>query len=115
VRRSGGWKTHKCATDEDFPFLQKRFFAEYQGWTTVEHVDPNKLLTEMPMLHLVAKSRDIPKRELQPAPVAQKIEIKRVPEKPTPEQMRDRAAVQKQALVDWKSRQQRKSCESAGA
>jgi hypothetical protein len=86
VRRSGGWKTYKCATDEDFPFLQKRFFEEYQAWTAVERVDPSKLLNEMPMLHLVAKSMDIPKSELQPAPMARKIEVKRVPEAPTPEQ-----------------------------
>jgi hypothetical protein len=111
VRRSGGWKTYKCATDEDFPFLQKRFFEEYQAWTATERVDPAKLLTEMPMLHLVAKPMDIPKRELQPAPMAQKIKIKRVPEKPTPEQQRDSAAVQKQALADWESRRQRKRSE----
>ena len=108
MRRSGGWKIYKYATDEDFPFLQKRFFEEYQAWTAVEHVDPGKLLTEMPMLHLVAKSMDIPKSELQPAPMAQELQVKRVPEAATPEQMRDRAAVQKQALVDWQSRQQRK-------
>jgi hypothetical protein len=53
VRRSGGWKTYKCATDEDFPFLQKRFFAEYQAWTAVEHVDQNKLLSGVPLLRLV--------------------------------------------------------------
>jgi len=111
VRRSGGWKTYKCATSEDFPFLQKRFFEEFQAWTAVEHVDSSKLLTEMPMLHLVAKSMDIPKSELQPAPMARKIEVKRVQEAPTPEQMRDRAALQKQALVDWESRRQRKRSE----
>ena len=111
VRRSGGWKTYKCATDEDFPFLQKRFFEEYQAWTAVEHVDPSKLLSEMAMLQLVAKSMDIPKSEPQPAPMARKIEVKRVPETPTPEQMRDQAAVQKQALVDWESRRQRKRSE----
>lgn len=104
VRRSGGWKIYKCATGEDFPFLQKRFFEEYRAWTAVAHVDPGKLLTEMPRLHLVAKSMDIPKHALRAAPVAREIQVKRVPEVFTPEQMRDRAAVQKQALVDWESR-----------
>jgi hypothetical protein len=111
VRRSGGWKTYKCATDEDFPFLQKRFFEEYQDWTAVEHVDSSKLLTEMPMLHLVAKSMGLPKRELRPPPRARKIEIKRLSQEPTPEQKRDLAAVQKQALADWQSRRQRKRSE----
>jgi hypothetical protein len=27
VRRTGGWKVYKCMTDEDFPFVQKRFFG----------------------------------------------------------------------------------------
>jgi hypothetical protein len=115
VRRSGGWRTYKCATDEDFPFLQKRFFEEYRAWTAVERVDTNKMLTEMPMLQLVTKSMDLPKPVLQAAPMARKIEVKRVTNAPSPEQMRDRAAVQKQALVNWKSRQQRKNCETAGA
>jgi hypothetical protein len=115
VRRSGGWKTYKCAADKDFPFLQKRFFEEYGAWTAVGHVDPSTLLTEMPMLQLVTKSMDIPKPKLQAAPVARKIELKRVTEAPSPEQMRDLAAVQKQALVDWQTRQQRKSCEKARA
>jgi hypothetical protein len=111
VRRSGGWRIYACMTDEDFPFVQKRFFEEYQAWAAVEHVDPSKLLTERPLLHLVAKSMDIPKSEPDPAPMARKIEVKRVPELPTPEQMRDQAAVQKQALVDWESRRQRKRSE----
>jgi len=63
----------------------------------------------MPVLQLMAKSMGIPKHVPRLAPIAQKIDVERAPEVPTPEQMRDRAAVQKQALVDWQSRQQRKS------
>jgi hypothetical protein len=45
VRRSGGWKTYKCMTDEDFPFVQKRFFDEYNAWTAIERVDAGHMLT----------------------------------------------------------------------
>jgi hypothetical protein len=33
VRRTGGWKSYRCMTDGDFPFVQKRFFEEYRAWT----------------------------------------------------------------------------------
>ena len=69
----------------------------------------------MPVLQLTAKSKGIPNNVPRLAPMAQRVEVKRVPEAPTPEQMRDRAAVQKQALVDWQTRQQRKSCEKTRA
>jgi hypothetical protein len=107
VRRSGGWKVYACMTDEDFPFVQKRFFEEYQAWTAIERINPSKLLTEMPRLQLVAKPMDIRERESRPTPRAQKVEIKRVQEAPTAEQMRDRAAVQKQGLEEWTGRRQR--------
>ncbi len=38
VRRSGGWSAFVRMTDEDFPFLQKRFFEEYEAWTAVEYL-----------------------------------------------------------------------------
>ena len=46
VRRTGGWKMYKCMTDDDFPFVQKRFFEEYAAWVAVEQVAPNRLLTD---------------------------------------------------------------------
>ena len=102
VRRTGGWRTYKCMTDEDFPFLQKRFFEEYEAWSAVERVDPSKLLTETPILRLVAKPMDALNSEPRPVPITQQVTLKRVPVRPTPEQMHDRAAVQKQALEDWR-------------
>ena len=104
VRRSGGWKTYKCATDEDFPFLQKRFFEEYQAWTAVEHVDPSKLLTEMPALHLVAKPMDTPKSEPHPAPITQQATLEKVSESPTDAQIRDRREMLRQQRNKLQSR-----------
>ena len=102
VRRTGGWRTYKCMTDQDYPHQQKRFFEEYAAWTAVEHTAPAKLLTAMPAFQLMAKPMDIPKSEPRPVPITQQVTLKKVPVRPTPEQMHDRAAVQKQALEDWR-------------
>jgi hypothetical protein len=61
VRRTGGWKVYMRMTQEDFPFVQKRFFEEYKAWTAVERIATEKLLTETPRLQLVAKSMDAPR------------------------------------------------------
>jgi len=45
VRRTGGWRTYKLMTEEDFPYMQKRFFEEYQAWTAVELIESDRLLT----------------------------------------------------------------------
>ena len=60
VRRIGGWKVLACITNENFPFVQKRFFDEYKAWTAVEKVDLNELIQEMPRLHLAAETMDSP-------------------------------------------------------
>lgn len=61
VRRTGGWKIYARMTDEDFPFVQKRFFEEYAAWTSIEGVELPKLIREMPLLQLVAKLMDPPR------------------------------------------------------
>lgn len=66
VRRTGGWEQHKLMTIDDQPFLQKRFFEEYQAWTAVENVldydaDFKKLAVHMPALRFAAKPMDAPK------------------------------------------------------
>jgi hypothetical protein len=58
VRRTGGWPTYKCMTNDDYPFVQKRFFEEYAAWVAVEQIVLGKLLTEMPQLQLAAKPMD---------------------------------------------------------
>ena len=108
VRRTGGWRQYKYMTDQDYPHQQNRFFKEYGAWTAVEQTAPAKLLTEMPTVRLMARPMDILKSEPRPVPMAQRVEVKRVPELLTPEQMHDRAAVQKQALEDWRVR--RREC-----
>jgi hypothetical protein len=49
VRRTGGWTVYLRMTDDDFPYVQKRFFEEYEAWAEIQHVaaDPSKML-EMP-------------------------------------------------------------------
>jgi hypothetical protein len=61
VRRTGGWRAYKCMTDDDFPFQQKRFLAEYEAWVAVEQISPSKLLTQLPRLQLMAKPMDPPR------------------------------------------------------
>jgi hypothetical protein len=73
VRRTGGWKTYRCMTEEDFPFVQKRLFEEYQAWTAVEHIDSSKLLTQIPAFQLIGNAKAMnaaPRVEtLPPGPV----------------------------------------------
>ena len=45
VRRTGGWSVYACVTDEDFPFVQKRFFEEYKAWSAVKQIAPERMLT----------------------------------------------------------------------
>jgi hypothetical protein len=96
VRHTGGWRTYKCMTDDDFPHQQKRFFEEYAAWTAVEQIPPAKLLTETPTLQLMAKPMDTPKSELHPAPIIQQVVVKKVTEPPTDAQIRDRREMLRQ-------------------
>jgi hypothetical protein len=73
VRRSGGWKVYKCMTNDDFPFVQKRFFEEYSAWTAVERIEQPKLIREMPQLQLVAKPMD-PLTISERTPMAQSVD-----------------------------------------
>jgi len=104
VRRTGGWKAYKCMTDDDFPFVQKRFFEEYTAWVAVGQVAPDKLLTERPRLQLVAKAMDIPKMEVQPKPVSQQATVKKIPEPITEAQIRDRREMLRQQAESWGKR-----------
>ena len=36
VRRTGGWEVYGRCDEKNFPFVQKRFFDEYQAWVAVE-------------------------------------------------------------------------------
>jgi hypothetical protein len=102
VRRSGGWKTYKCATDEDFPFVQKRFFEEYEAWTAVEQIDMRKLLTQIPGLQLVGTVKAMnaaPRVETSPPAL-----VKKIPAPLTDAQLRDRREI---------LRQQAERCRSA--
>jgi hypothetical protein len=100
VRRTGGWKVYACMTGEDFPFVQKRFFEEYATWAAVEQIEPGKLLTEMPQLHLIAKPMD-PLTISERTPMAQSVDVpafrpKAISERLTNAQLRDRREMLRQ-------------------
>lgn len=61
VRRTGGWRQHKLMTEDDEPFLQKRFFEEYKAWTATEPILANmKALIEPQQLKQLATSKAMP-------------------------------------------------------
>jgi hypothetical protein len=69
VRRTGGWKLYARMTDEDFPFVQKRFFEEYEAWTDVERISDRTRLLEIPRVkELVSAKAMEPERPRAPAP-----------------------------------------------
>jgi hypothetical protein len=96
VRRSGGWKTYKCMTDEDFPFVQKRFFEEFLAWTAVERVDLGHMLTAVPeSKRLMAPAIPVEANpakgcRFKPKPISQAL---------TDAQLRDRREMLKQQLA----------------
>lgn len=36
LRRVGGWKAVKTMTEDDYPFVQKRFYEEYRAWSATD-------------------------------------------------------------------------------
>jgi hypothetical protein len=104
VRRTGGWRTYKSMTDDDYPHQQKRFFEEYAAWTAVEQIVPTRLLTEMPALKLIARPMESHKMNPRPMPISQLVTVKSVPAPPTDAQIRDR----REMLRQQKEKLQRK-------
>jgi hypothetical protein len=103
VRRSGGWSVYLRMTDADFPFVQKRFFEEYESWVEVERFRTGDLarLLETPAVKQLTTTKPEPR---PPAPAAKPVTphvMKPIYEPPTPEQLRDRLAEQKQRLAEW--------------
>lgn len=68
VRRSGGWSVYLRMTDEDFPFVQKRFFEEYEAWTCVQRLDTRLLETPQGKELVAGKAMDDRDRTRLPAP-----------------------------------------------
>jgi hypothetical protein len=94
VRRSGGWKVYKCMSDEDFPYVQKRFFEEYQAWSAVERVDPGHMLTTVTEPKQLMTATPV-QEQIKPAPVPV-VRPKTVPQPLTDAQRRDRFEMLKQ-------------------
>ena len=106
VRRTGGWVVYLRMTDQDFPFVQKRFLEEYSAWSAVQRVDASKLLTEAPRLHLVSGSVGEPaetrvRRNCSTLPT---FKAKPVPQPMTDAQLRDRREMLRQQEETLKAR-----------
>lgn len=106
VRRTGGWRVYKCMTNEDLPFVQKRFFEEYAAWVAVEQIVPGKLLTEMPLRQLIAKPMNPPTiaEKKLPQCAMPAVRPKAIPEPLTEAQLRDRREILRQQVESLKTR-----------
>jgi hypothetical protein len=113
LRRIGGLWGLNQITAESRPFVQKDFTEAYQQAPIAEllasHLgsmfgDKNFLGV---VKQLTSGARTETARNSDRVRKAAPTTIKKVTEPPTPEQLRDRAAVQKQALADWQARRQR--------
>ena len=97
VRRSGGWDVYLTMNHESAPFIQKRFFEEWQAWTATE-----------PIVHAQVKALSAPQLKQLPerkqmekprGPIANLVQMRNVSQEPmTAEQIRDRRAILKQQL-----------------
>jgi len=78
VRRLGGWKRLKTASEQDVPFLKKDFLEEYSSWEAVDAIDASHMLTAVaPKLQLKSMDPGRPKPQTVPQQTA-------VPTKPKP-------------------------------
>jgi hypothetical protein len=105
VRRTGGWKTYKCMTNDDYPFVQKRFFEEYAVWSAVEAIEPGRLLTAPTAMRALAAPRaEWPKptatKPLETLPLKAKV----IPQPLTEVQLRDRREMLRQQVESLKTR-----------
>jgi hypothetical protein len=112
VRRSGGWKTYKCMTDEDFPFVQKRFFEEFLAWTAVERVDLGHMLTAaVPEPKRLSDGVKIEQRRENKPTEARTSKPKPIPQPLTDAQRRDRREMLRQQAAYVRQREARgQSC-----
>jgi hypothetical protein len=114
LRRIGGLWALNQITAESRPFMQKDFAEAYQQAPVAESLAPRlesmfgdkRLLGQVKQLTSGARMEATARSSEQASKVAPPT-IKRVTEPPSPEQMRDRASVQKQALADWQARRHR--------
>jgi hypothetical protein len=65
-------------TEEDFPFLQKRFLEEFEAWSAVEQIDPSNLLAQVPALQKLIGNA----KAMKAAPkdgTLQRVQVKKTP------------------------------------
>ena len=89
-------------TDDDFPFVQRRFFEEYAAWTAVECIlDTSRLIEAVPEVkRLVARPMDGPELVLpQEALIRAQPRATPVFEPLTPAQIRDRREMLRQQVI----------------
>jgi hypothetical protein len=66
VRRTGGWKVYARIDEDNFPFIQKRFFEEYGAWAAVERLSASEFLASAPRMRLASKSINQPVEAVHP-------------------------------------------------
>ena len=66
VRRTGGWKVYARIDEDNFPFIQKRFFEEYGAWAAVERLSASEFLASAPRMQLASKSIHQPAEAVHP-------------------------------------------------
>jgi len=103
VRRLGGWRRLKTASEDDLPFLKKDFLEEYSRWEAVDRVDVSHMLNAVtPTLQLKAMEPPAPTL-VAPLDVS-KQKPKAVYEPLTPQQIRDRREMLRQQAEVMKSK-----------
>lgn len=68
LRRCGGWRAIKCMTNQDIPFVQRRFFEEYRAWTAVNQVMSLKALEGVPGFSELVEAKRLPASPLASEP-----------------------------------------------
>lgn len=60
VRRIGGWRAIKCMSNDDFPFVQKRFRERYQAWEAAEAALSRNALAGIPGFKELMAAKKMP-------------------------------------------------------
>jgi hypothetical protein len=92
VRRTGGWKAYACMTNEDFPFQQQRFFAEFLAWKAVQQIPVERMLVahDKPALPAAKQKSESEPQESAKADQISYVALKKIPEPLTDAQLQDR-------------------------
>lgn len=65
LRRIGGWRAVKSMTEDDYPFVQKRFYEEYRAWNATNDVLMRGALDGNPLFEKLLLSNTMPDAPLK--------------------------------------------------